>query len=109
MGFNLKFGDVEVRCGAVYDHRGKLLPMTMMEECGELIQAVSKIEGSNYDIPQEEKLKLKQNVIDEMCDVLICMSALSHRYSISEDDILKRLDKKLKEQSDVYFLQKTNI
>lgn len=88
MAFNLKFGEVETRCGEIATYWQDLLPMVTMEECGELIRAISKME-------RRDKEPNKQDIIDEMGDVFICMSALSHRYSISEDDILKRLDEKI--------------
>lgn len=95
MAFNLKFSDVEIRCGEIADYWDNLMPMIAMEECGELIQAISKMERDDLAMVPGIKSRQKQDVIDEMGDVLICMSALSHRYSISEDDILNRLEAKI--------------
>lgn len=49
-----------------------------MEECGELIQAISKIlRGKNN----------KDNLIEEIADVLRCIELLKEMYGITDEDI----------------------
>lgn len=71
-------------------HWGDKMPMMTMEEAGELIQAISKLERS-----EERTKELVDNVSDEMADVLISVAALSYRYGISCSDVINKVDKKL--------------
>lgn len=94
MAYNLKFGNMEESCAEIAEYWDDLLPMVAMEECGELIQAISKMERDDMAmVPGINSIK-KQRVIDEMGDVFICMSALSYRYNISEKDIFNRIYEK---------------
>lgn len=64
------------------------MPMMLMEEAGELIQAVSKVERKGLDFE-------KQNLIDEIGDMYISLMAIRARYEISEKEIQKRIEHKL--------------
>jgi len=91
------------RCEDVSKNWTFRMPMMAMEECGELIQAISKFERSSefretmtsndgkfvWNGPQIE------NVIEEMADVFISCSALCHQYGISEEDIVEEIEKRL--------------
>ena len=92
-------------CREVASHWTFRMPMMAMEECGELIQAISKFErNSEFRETNSEQFvwaghKL-ENVIEEMADVFISCSALCHQYGISEDDIIEAIEKKLQKNYD---------
>lgn len=56
-----------------------------MEECAELIQAISKEKRGKID---------RDNIAEEIADVLICIEMLNQMYMISEDKINKWIEKK---------------
>ena len=59
------------------EHYGKDLQSTVcMEECSELIQAISKEKRGKSD---------KEHLSEEMADVIICIEMLKEIYSISDD------------------------
>lgn len=58
--------------------------MIAMEECGELIQAISKCVRSKELIPTE----VRENLIEEMADVQICLEQLQVIFHISDAEIL---------------------
>ena len=61
------------------EHYGKDVQSTVcMEECAELIQAISKEKRGKSD---------KCNLAEEMADVLICIEMLKQIYNINEDEI----------------------
>ena len=67
-------------------HYGKNNQSThSMEECAELIQAISKAKRGKID---------RDNMIEEIADVLICIEMLKQMYMISEDKINKWIEKK---------------
>lgn len=58
-----------------------------MEECSELIQAISKeLRGKND----------KEHLTEEMADVYICLKMLEKIYGIEQEDIEKWIEKKQK-------------
>ena len=61
------------------EHYGKYVQSTVcMEECAELIQAISKEKRGKSD---------KCNLSEEMADVIICIEMLKQIYNITEDEI----------------------
>ena len=61
------------------EHYGKDVQSTIcMEECAELIQAISKEKRGKSD---------KCNLAEEMADVIICIEMLKQIYNITEDEI----------------------
>ena len=61
------------------EHYGKDIQSTVcMEECAELIQAISKEKRGKSD---------KEHLSEEMADVIICIEMLKEIYSISDDMI----------------------
>ena len=61
------------------EHYGKDVQSTVcMEECAELIQAISKEKRGKSD---------KDHLAEEMADVLICIEMLKQIYNITEDEI----------------------
>lgn len=62
----------------------------LMEECGELVRACSKIIRHGTD---DEKYR--QNLIDEMGDVQAMISLVSKEYNISDKELMKATDKRI--------------
>ena len=61
------------------EHYGKDVQSTVcMEECAELIQAISKEKRGKSD---------KSNLAEEMADVIICIEMLKQIYNITDDEI----------------------
>ena len=61
------------------EHYGKDAQSTVcMEECAELIQAISKEKRGNSD---------KDHLAEEIADVIICIEILKQIYNITEDEI----------------------
>lgn len=56
-----------------------------MEECAELIQAISKAKRGKIN---------RDNMIEEIADVLICIEMLKQMYMISDEKINKWIEKK---------------
>lgn len=61
------------------EHYGAdLQTVVCMEECAKLIQAISKKKRGNGS---------RDNIIEEMADVMICMEILKQVYGISDNEI----------------------
>lgn len=68
-----------------------------MEECAELIQAISKmrrIRNSGALEFDEKYLVAYYNLIEEMADVLICMEQMQETYGISNPELQGAIDRK---------------
>lgn len=75
----------------VANYWGDSMPMMAMEECGELIQAISKHERAklgNLDAA-------RKNLIEEMGDVLISIYALADWCLIKPEEIYSYIDTKI--------------
>jgi NTP pyrophosphatase (non-canonical NTP hydrolase) len=73
-------------------HYGKNNQSTVcMEECAELIQAISKAKRGKIN---------RDNMIEEIADVLICIEMLKQMYMISDDKINKWIEKKQARESE---------
>lgn len=71
-------------------HYGAEIQSTVcMEECSELIQAISKMKRSEND---------KENLTEEIADVLICIETLKQLYSVENSDINNRIRQKQQRQ-----------
>ena len=76
------------------EHYGKeLQSIVCMEECAELIQAISKIQRKGLN---EE---LKNHLAEEIADVMICIRMLQMMYGINSEDVLKWIDYKIERQA----------
>ena len=72
-----------------------------MEECAELIQAISKTYRAQ-SLPNTctTRDKARLNLIEEAADALICLQQLMDMYKITELDIQGFIDKKCKRQEE---------
>lgn len=73
-----------VFCHSISKHWEEKMPIMTCEECGELIQAISKYERNDGDGQSTEDL------INEMGDVIISIFTLASKYHISYRDIISR-------------------
>ena len=80
---------IKIDKGVIADsilHYGKNNQSTVcMEECAELIQAISKAKRGKIN---------RDNMIEEIADVLICIEMLKQMYMISDEKINKWIEKK---------------
>ena len=69
-----------------------------MEECAELIQAISKIYrmGCGPDIPPDAYM----NLLGEMADVLIILEQLQEMYDVPDHELQREIDYKCKRQEE---------
>ena len=99
---NFKF-----ECGKVSDYWGDKMPMMVMEEAGELIQAISKFERKGCKADSDEY----KNLIDEIGDMYISLKALELHYwglngkktieTMIEERIERKLSKKYEERPEL--------
>lgn len=77
-------------CAEVDAYWADRMPMMAMEEAGEFIQAISKVErGKDGSL---------QNLIDEIGDLCITLEAIRHHYAIDTEAIMDRIDTKLRKE-----------
>jgi len=69
-------------------HWGDRMPMMAMEECGELIQAISKDERYRNTFTEEK-------LLEEMADVVISICALMELRELTPEDLQEKIDAKL--------------
>ena len=70
--------------------------MVHMEECAELIQAVSKMRRA-ADAGKDDDAA-RYNLVEEIADCLICMKQMQEIYGISDHDIQLMVDRKCRRQ-----------
>ena len=64
--------------------------MIAQEECAELIQAISKcLRSKDFPVKYE-----RENLIEEMADVMICLEQLQIMYYIDDEEIYAMKQKK---------------
>lgn len=86
---------VEMRSIARY---GKDTQTTVcMEECAELIQAISKLKRYNPEDPTNKvgRSELIENLYEEMADVLICFDLLVEIYGLKPSDLRRMIGHKV--------------
>lgn len=67
-----------------------------MEECAELIQAISKMNRTDGDA--KEYLKSKLNLEEEIADVMVCIDQIKNIYNISDSKISELANYKINRQ-----------
>lgn len=68
-----------------------------MEECAELIQAISKLKRYNPEDPTNKvgRSELIENLYEEMADVQICLDLLVEIYGLKPSDLRRMIDHKV--------------
>ena len=70
--------DSNVAKKSIEHYGADLQTVVCMEECAELIQAISKMKRDKDN---------RDNLIEEMADVMICIEILKQVYGISDNEI----------------------
>ena len=74
---------------------GDQMPINLMEEVGEMLVPVSKMERELLMAKEPAIEGYKEDFVKEAGDVMICILALCERYSIDPWSIISRIDHKL--------------
>ena len=79
------------------------MPMKAMEECGELIQAISKYEVFLNTVSSEKGAyqkceRLREQLMEELRDVYISLEAIKIQYNIDDNELNGLIEKKLKKK-----------
>lgn len=82
--------DKELVKKVIHKHGTVTQSMIAMEECSELIQAISKCLRSKEMIPTETR----EHLIEEMADVMICLEQLMVMYSITDEELISWIERK---------------
>lgn len=83
------FVEIDVKkVGEISNYWGDRMPMMAMEEAGELIQAISKVE-------RKKTYEAKENLVEEIRDMYISLMALQYRYGITVSDIQGAINEKI--------------
>ena len=89
---------VDNRFYEISDYWGNKMPMMAMEEAGELIQAISKVERANKrTVAYCDAI---ENLMEEMADTIIAVNALMARYDIDTNEMEKVIKNKLYKEYD---------
>lgn len=88
-------GTVEMRSIARYG--ADTQTTVCMEECAELIQAISKLKRFNPEDPHNKvsRNELIENLYEEMADVQICFNLLFEIYDLKPSDLRRMIDHKV--------------
>ena len=90
--------------GRVIGFYGKdIQSVVAMEECAELIQAISKMrrsEDARYEDDGEAYDKAYGNLVEEMADVFIVLEQLEEMYEVSDREIQNVIEKKTVRQEE---------
>lgn len=88
-------GTVEMRSIAWYGADAQTT--VCMEECAELIQAISKLKRYNPEDPNNKvsRNELIENLLEEMADVQICFNLLVAIYELKPSDLRRMIDHKV--------------
>lgn len=95
--------DLEVKMKDLGDYWNQKMPMMAMEECAELIQAISKFERADIVIEDRNvENSLYNNLVKEMADVYISIHALmwwytdnDSMYEVMKEDVADAIVAKL--------------
>lgn len=70
----------------------KGLTLKSMEELGELVQALLQLDG--YKPNNKKPYEIRMNLLEEPCDVIICMFGVLDKLGFTYEQIINMLDKK---------------
>lgn len=74
-----------------FAYMGTSIPFVAQEECGELIQAISKM----YRAILNGKKLPKDNLLEEIADVFIAIFLICGQFGISDDDVTNEIIRKM--------------
>ena len=86
---------VEMR--SIVRYGADVMTTVCMEECAELIQAISKLKRYNPEDPNNKvsRNELIENLYEEMADVKICFDLLFEIYGLKPSDMRRMIDHKV--------------
>lgn len=92
--------ELRFKCIDVAGYWNDKMPMMTMEEAGELIQAISKMERCQSDgirntLEMAEYKQTRKNLVEEIGDMFISLTALMEYYNIDDEEVDKRIKTKL--------------
>ena len=82
-------------CEDVAKYWGDLMPTNCIEEACELVQAISKVERYKKQNRLDQLVNARNNLIQELADVIIAIKALQIHYSLDEEEIMDKIEIKL--------------
>ena len=80
------------------------------EECAELIQAISKIQRFGHKCNENDImnwLKLKDGIVEEMADVIVCLDQLQFIFAITDGELEDKANEKINRQFARMMTEKT--
>lgn len=80
--------------------------MVRMEECAELIRAISKMRRASRHGTVDKESDVYYNLVEEMADVLICIEQLKIEYEISDFELQVMINRKTRRQEERIYGQK---
>lgn len=86
-----------VKMRSIARYGNEMQTTVCMEECAELIQAISKLKQYNPEDPTNNvsRRELIENLYEEMADVSICFGLLVEIYGLKPSDLRRMIDHKV--------------
>lgn len=86
-----------VKMRSIARYGNEMQTTVCMEECAELIQAISKLKRYNPEDPTNNvgRSELIENLYEEMADVYICFDLLVSIYGLKPSDLRRMIDHKV--------------
>lgn len=86
-----------VKMRSIARYGNEMQTTVCMEECAELIQAISKLKRYNPEDPTNNvgRSELIENLYEEMADVYICFDLLVKIYGLKPSDLRRMIDHKV--------------
>lgn len=86
-----------VKMRSIARYGNEMQTTVCMEECAELIQAISKLKRYNPEDPTNNvgRSELIENLYEEMADVQICLDLLVEIYGLKPSDLRRMIDHKV--------------
>lgn len=86
-----------VKMRSIARYGNEMQTTVCMEECAELIQAISKLKRYNPEDPTNNvgRSELIENLYEEMADVYICFDLLVEIYGLKPSDLRRMIDHKV--------------
>lgn len=86
-----------VKMRSIARYGNEMQTTVCVEECAELIQAISKLKRYNPEDPTNNvgRSELIENLYEEMADVYICFDLLVEIYGLKPSDLRRMIDHKV--------------
>lgn len=86
-----------VKTRSIARYGNEMQTTVCMEECAELIQAISKLKRYNPEDPTNKvgRSELIENLYEKLADMQICFALLVEIYGLKPSDLCRMLDHKI--------------